>query len=70
MFLRYEINACIPLLENNPNALYRCEYILENMQEPWSHPTLNFILNSDEKSIVTVSDEQLNKGMGIDILIN
>lgn len=59
--LKDGINACIPILEKHlhfANALYRCKYIVANMDKPWSHPTLTRIINQDNGS----ENEQLNEG--------
>lgn len=53
----------MPLLQVYANVFYRCEYILENIDAPWSHPTLKLIFNDGKDAAKTISDEQLNKGL-------
>ncbi|XP_055312611.1 uncharacterized protein LOC129574543 isoform X2 [Sitodiplosis mosellana] len=59
--LKTRINECAPLLEKYTNIYYRCKYIVENINEPWSHPTLKLIFNDGNQAPTTISDEQLNK---------
>lgn len=44
-----------PLLSRYPNALYRCKYIIENMEKPWQNETFQMIINpkynTDERQI-------------------
>lgn len=59
--IKAKINECLPLLELDQyqHAKYRCTYILDTIDEPWTHPTLKSILESDDSSPTT---EQLEKG--------
>lgn len=60
--LKAVINDCGKLLQGNLNVYYRCVYIVEHIDEPWSHPTLKSILNDGKDASKTVSEEQLYKG--------
>lgn len=51
------------MLEKYTNIYYRCKYIVENINAPWSHPTLQLIFNDGQNAPTTISDEQLNKGI-------
>lgn len=56
------ISECANLLQHNPNICYRCAYIVDNFDEPWSHETLKVIFNDGKSAPKTISDEQLYKG--------
>lgn len=56
------ISECANSLQHNPNIVYRCAYIVEHFDEPWSHETLTVILNGGKSAPKTISDEQLYKG--------
>lgn len=60
--LKAKINECATLLKHNSNIFYRCEYIVSNIDEPWSHETLKLIFNELKDAPKTISDEQLYKG--------
>lgn len=60
--LKTRINECAPKLENYQNVFYRCKYIVENIDAPWSHPTLKLIFNDGKDAPTTISDDQLKKG--------
>lgn len=52
----------MPLVQNYPRVLYRCKYIVDKIDEPWSDPTLQIIFNGGKRAPTTIPDEQLNKG--------
>lgn len=60
--VKMKINECVSLVHDEANFLYRCKYILENIDAPWSHPTLQLIFNGGNDASTTISDEQLVKG--------
>lgn len=66
--LKTKISNCAQLLEKNPNVFYRCKYIVENVDAPWSHPTLKLIFNDGNEAPKTISDEQFNKGKRDNVL--
>lgn len=50
------------MLEKYSNVYYRCKYIVENIDAPWSHPTLKLIFNDGKDTPTTISDDRLNEG--------
>ncbi|XP_031617631.1 uncharacterized protein LOC116337332 isoform X2 [Contarinia nasturtii] len=59
--LKIRINECASLVQEEANFWYRCKYILENIDAPWSHPTLQLIFNDGKNSPTIISKEQLEK---------
>lgn len=59
------ITDCGKLLQSNLNLFYRCVYIVEHVDEPWSHTALKLIFNDGNDAPKTIPDEQLYKGIKI-----
>lgn len=60
--LKEAISECGKLLQSNLNIFYRCVYIVEHIDKPWSHETLKLILNEGKDGPKTISDELLCMG--------
>lgn len=64
--LKNIIIECIPLLQNHPNMLYRCDYIIKNMDDPWSNATFKKIISHNENNENTdeiAGTDQQNEGI-------
>lgn len=60
--LKAKISECASLLQKNAHFVYRCAYIIENIDAPWSHPTLKLIFNDGKILPAIIPPDQLNEG--------
>lgn len=61
--LKNKITECIPLLQNHPNMLYRCNYIMKNMDDPWSNSTFKKIISHNGNADEIAGTDQQNEGI-------
>lgn len=47
--MKAKIQECMPKLTDGSNAKNRLIYIINNMDEPWGHPTLKRIMHEDRQ---------------------
>lgn len=61
--LKNKIIESIPLLQNHPNMLYRCNYIIKNMDDPWSNSTFKKIINHNGNADEIAATDRQNEGI-------
>lgn len=61
--LKNKIIECKPLLQNHPNMLYRCNYIIENMDDPWSNSTFKKIISHNGNADEIAGTDERNEGI-------